>query len=122
MSEQRVELTEQQKKIVDVLLPEGIEGCIDREDVYRACAAVLAASQQGMVRVSDVFDGAAFDLLKRLVDKLHVIIPIVDEFIQLQAIRSGNMNIYDGPSIEQELKEADALLQSRRTEQGKEAK
>jgi trans-2-enoyl-CoA reductase len=56
---------------------------------------------------------AAFDLLKRIVDKLKVAMPILDSFVTLLAIRSNNPNIYNGPSLEQELKDADALIAAR---------
>ena len=52
------------------------------------------------------------DLLKRLVDKLDVILPKVDSIIGLQVIRAGRQ-IYDGPNIEQEMKEAKELLKER---------
>lgn len=63
-------------------------------------------------------DGQDFKLLKRIVEKLHIALPIVDRFISLQAIRSGNNNLYDGPSLEQELKEADALIAARAQPKG----
>ena len=56
----------------------------------------------------------AFDLLKRIVDKLHIALPIVDNYIVLQSLRMGAK--YDGPSLEQELKEADALIAARAKE------
>jgi hypothetical protein len=65
-------------------------------------------------RLSAPVNDDAFDLLMRIVGKLHAILPIVDGFIALQAVRSGNANIYNGPSLEQELKEADALIAERK--------
>ena len=67
-------------------------------------------------RLSAPVSDDAFDLLMRIVGKLHAILPIVDGFIALQAVRSGNANIYNGPSLEQELKEADALIAARKEE------
>jgi hypothetical protein len=53
-------------------------------------------------------------LLFRMTEKLNVAVPILDRFVAFEAVRSDNPKIYDGPSIEEELKEANALIQRRK--------
>lgn len=52
----------------------------------------------------------ARNLLRRFVDKLEVALPKIDSIISLQAIRHSNPNFYDGPSLEDEMREAKELL------------
>jgi hypothetical protein len=48
--------------------------------------------------------------LKGLVDGLDVALPKLNAFVVLQAVRTGDMNIYDGPSLVTELATAKELL------------
>jgi len=85
------------------------------EDILRGIEALMVENNRLRAALDKATGAnAAFDLLKRIVDKLKVAMPILDSFVTLQAIRSGNMNIYDGPSLENEMKEADALIAARR--------
>lgn len=61
-------------------------------------------------------------LLTRFHDKLTIILPKVDSFIVLQAVRSGNNSIYDGPTIAQEMEDAKKLLGIPRAEGGTDGK
>jgi len=93
----------------------------DRENIGSAAVATQRAREERERRERDVefwktakrdadaYNAVLRDLLGRMYAKLRVALPKVDAIISLAAVRARR-DMYDGPSLAQEMKDVEALM------------